>query len=700
MAIKEHLTRNCEAVIFMISTSLDANPTDQLNAQLLLCFRQWIYHGDAKAMIKGNVLNNLFKVIDCGVLLAESLSIIGDLINFHTYRAPLSFGEPVGNKNIHSSDEINYERFIIPIIRKLVSLKPIYNQSVQNESIHITRAFAEILSQIAECYTPIIMDITKSENQQLLSFMIDVCSHPDKEMSELTFDAWSYLADHINDIIEEKGQLFQERFQQIYAKLLQILIQKSSYPSNNDSPSEELIEDISSYRNNVCDIIMACFETIQENPFVQYIDNLLRNECKTWQSYEVVIYVFRCIYQSIEEENHYVTSIISLSLTLPAHPIFSNTVLLMLEDYGGYIAEKNDLLQSSYQYIISLINHPETRSYALRTLYTFCAKYADKLYNNTETTLNTLENIFKSFKVGDQKNFVESILLLSSYITSDSQANNVFQRLLSPIIVNLNSTIIAEIPPNEKSLQLIDRLLVLESSLKIPEEYFHVFKDFTNNVLPLCERVHEFSITNRDLEVLEVVWKILWRIQMEMDKSAVNIEQLFTYLTADITTFHTLTTSSYETINLLTMTLATDPKYTTHFTNLFNVLSSSSLPIISNNDNHSIPVIDKYYRVLTKLLEVNANIFYNLKDVVLIVERSIISLLNIEKDSVQASLEFLDQLFIKSTPHETLFTNYSLHIISNLLAAIVNDSRQTLTVYLSKSLFDWSIFIKNSKKFT
>ncbi|GAM20557.1 hypothetical protein SAMD00019534_037320 [Acytostelium subglobosum LB1] len=688
-SIREYYVQQSESVTHVLSSLIEKDPSHPNNAQLLTCFRQWIFHSNAKSMAKSNIVKNLFQVLDNQTMLVQGMSLIGDLVNFHTYLAPLSERQPIaGSKEMHSDDHINFEQLITPIIHKLVSLKPIYDQSIKDQSSGVCRGFAEILSQIVECYTPIIMDISRKESQQVLTFLVEVCSHADREMSELTFDAWSYLADHVNDVGDDQTR---ESYQQIYAKLLQILIQRSSYPTSDEAYSTDLMDDISNYRNNVCDIITACFETIQEEEFVQYIHNLAKSDCKTWQSYEVIFYVFRCIHQDIMDDNVNASSLIAMSLTLPTHPILSNTILLMLEDYGDYIYERSELLGPVFQYIITMVQQEVVRSVALRTLYYFCQKYGDRLYENTESSLILLEGTFNLLKSEDQKNFVESILLLSSYITEDAQAKVVFQRLLLPIIVNLNATLNrSDIQPLEKSALLVERLSVLESGLKIPDEYFHIFKDFANNTLPLCKTAHDFSIKHSDKESLEAVWKVLWKILMEMSKETVfNVDEFINYLLADLEAMHTLTSSAYGTIDLLLNNFGDNTNYLPRLSNLINVLANKSLPIISKNNNESIAVISKFYRVMTKTLEKCPSVFYNSPNVVSIIERSIISILNIEKESVTSILEFLEQLYIKSVPHESLVRNYSPHIIANLFAAIVNDSTKQLTFYFSKLLFDW-----------
>eukprot|EP01133_Synstelium_polycarpum_P009111 gene9111-10684_t len=309
------------------------------------------------------MFSSTLETMDNVEIVEEVLSLIGDLINFHTYRAPLSNQQPATAKNIHSSDSVNFEQFITPIIRKLVALKAVYTRAVTNNDALRCRAFAEVLTQIVECYTPALTDIDNADILNLLAFILDICSHHDKEMSEITFDGWIYLSEHVSQV---ENEAHKERFQQIYAQLLQILIQKASYPSNITKvvANSELAEDISSYRSNVCDLIVSCYETIQENAFLPYLDNLLRNECKTWQSCEVVVYVFRCIYEEVMNDDPHADRIIAFTLTLPAHPTLSNTILKMIEDYGDYIYEQEDLLKSSFIYILSLAQHEEIRTTA------------------------------------------------------------------------------------------------------------------------------------------------------------------------------------------------------------------------------------------------------------------------------------------------------------------------------------------------
>eukprot|EP01132_Coremiostelium_polycephalum_P000811 gene811-1013_t len=664
MAIKEEFNSNSENVLLTVSDILEKNLSEQLNILLLKCTKNWLKFGNAKSVQKSNVLYNIFKIIENPEMLVEGLSLIGDLINFFTYVSTISNKEPANAKNFSSSDMVNFEELITPIIRKLVQLKPIYNASIQNQNDNLTicRAFTEVLAQILECYTPIIINIEIPDVQNLLSFLIEVCSHPNREISEITFDAWYNLEIHFS----MNEQPPEEPFQKLYAKLLQILIEKSSCPQNIEflNPTSELADEISNYRSN--------------------------NECKTWQSYEVVLYIFNCVSKEEDiEDNSIQFQIIQFSLSLPYHQTLSNTILTTLKEYGEFIYE-TQLLTPAFNFILSMVQHQEIRQVSIKVLLYFAKKYGDRLYNNIQATLQSMESYYDVLTAEETKYFVKTILLLLSY-SDYAQSAPVLQRLLNPIVKSINSVLtLNNVGFSEKSELLVKKLTVLKSSLKFPDDAIPIFKEFVVSIWGILNEIHSLSISNSDTNLSESIWRIYSSIILEMGTETVFIDQLFQNLLSTISSFPSMSSSVYKTIDILLNLFGKNQNYQNIFSNLVLNLTKQSLPILSKNNNESIPIITRYYKNIEKVLEVCPNVFYSSGQVVTTsVELSILFLLNIERGSLLSVLGFLNRLFVSLTPHESLISNYGSHIISNIFLAVVNDSNRSFTVSFTDFLFSW-----------
>ncbi|KYQ90873.1 armadillo-like helical domain-containing protein [Tieghemostelium lacteum] len=701
--IKETFIANSENVIVSISEYLAKGLSQQLNVLLLKCVKHWIRFSNAKAVIKSGLLMNVFKVIENQDILVEGMSLIGDLINFHTYMSPLTTPVPVTNSlRIHSKDIACFETIMVPIIRKFMSLKNIYESAVQSDNLNICRTFAETLSQIVECYAPLMTDTTNSDIQQCLSFLLEFCLHHDREVSELTFNAWSYLGENVED---------QEDLKKIYAKLLQILIERSSYPNDlsqsNDKLSQEDFEDmeddIINYRNNVCDIIVTCFSIIGPDEFIQYIYDLLKKNCKTWRSYEVVIYVFNCVSINIIEDTEddgisyqLTLDILSQTLTLPYHPKLTFTILLLLKDFRQFIFQYK-LLPKSYNYILSIIQHNDTRDESLKLLYKYTEEYCDQLYENLEITLKTLETYYDSLTTSQQKLFIESILNLINQININ-QKPSFLQRLLNPIVSNIKNALVLDHTNPDNISMLVSKISLLESSLNFGEDSVPLFKEFINGIWVILEDIHKLSVQNRSIELSDSIWKIFWKIVHDLGtESMLNIDNIFNYLLSTMKAIPTITSKFYESLDLIINTFGKIPNFIAHIQNVVNNMITSYLPTIMENTSESMSTIERYFKCLETTLVIQPNIFYSSPYALNIMELSIRFLLNTEKESVESIINFYKQLFIKMNTHATLVTNYTKPILSNIFVAIVNDSTKTMTIKFSELLYDWILRYPESK---
>ncbi|EGC37755.1 hypothetical protein DICPUDRAFT_149595 [Dictyostelium purpureum] len=623
IAIKDNFYQNSESVIMSISKFLTLNISSQFNILLLKSVRNWIRFSNSKVILKSQLLANIFNIINNQEVIIECLSLIGDLINFHTYVSLISTNERPTQPQ--DPDQANFQLLIVPTIRKLMELKPIYEESIQKDNIFICRAFAELVSQIVECYAPIMLDVNILEVQQCLTFLLELCSHPNKEISEITFDAWSLHSEH-GSILETGG----EPFQKLYIKLLQLLLERSSFPPDiqNVKPDCELAEDMSNYRNNACDIIVSCFEMIRGDQFIEFIQNLLKNQCKSWQSYEVVFYVFRCVCSNMMEDDDPLKGkdILSFSLTLPYHSTLSTTILYLFEDYGDFISA-TELLTPTLNYILNLLQHTEIR----------------------------LINI-----------------------------------LLNPIIVSFKS--IVSMPNDnylEKSLLLGNSLAVLDASLNFPDDAILLLKEFVSSFWGLLEEINNLAISHLDSNLLELLWSVFWKIIVGLERQFPFLDKIFVMLLSAINQFKTLGSKLYEVMGLLIDFFGKDPTYQNHFINLISTLLNRALPVLVENNSESTPTIIRVYKLLLKVLEQCPVAFNSSPNIVQIIDLSIEFLLNGENESIKSILDFLNHLFIKMNPHESFLKNYSLKTLTNAFKALVNDQSRDLTNYISLFLYNW-----------
>ncbi|KAK5581328.1 hypothetical protein RB653_001359 [Dictyostelium firmibasis] len=687
-AIKDDFYRHSEDVINTISNFLSLNISSQFNILLLKCVRHWIRFSNSKVLMKTNLLNNIFKIINNQETIVECLSLIGDLINFHTYISLISTNARPAQNN-QTPDQANFQHLIAPTIKVLMELKPIYEESIRNDNLFICRAFADVLSQIVECYAPIMLDVNILEVQQCLTFLLELCSHPNKEISEITFDAWSLHSEYAS-LLDPLAS--GEPFQKLYAKLLQLLLERSSYPSNIDKvkPNSELVDDVSNYRNNVCDIIVSCFEMIGADQFIEYTQNLLKSQCKSWQSFEVVYYVFRCVCSNVIEDDdpNKAKWILTYSIQLPYHSTLSLTILYLLEDYGEFISE-SDLLTPSFNYILNLIQHEEVRLPTLKMLSSFADKFGDRLYKKVDSVFKSVEPISGILTVEEQKTYIDSILKLLDQMSSE-KVPPYLQRLVNPISNSLKQLVLL---PNdnyqEKSLLLINHLSILESTLNFPEDSNLLFKEFIISIWGILEEINHLAVLNFDVLLLEQLWLVFWKIVMELEKQFTFLDNIFQLLLSIINQFKTIGSSIYQVIDLLIDFFGKDQNYQNHFINLIGTLINRSLPILIENGSSSIPTITRIYKTLLKTLEKCPIAFNSSPNLIQVIDLSIEFLLNMENESIKSILDFLNQLFIVMNPHESLLQNYSARIITNTFKALVNDQSRELINQISLFLYRW-----------
>ena len=285
---------------------------------------------------------------------------------------------------IYSQHEIHkYPNTVLKFIVQIVKLETLLNDSIKKQQSTIYSALYNLFIHIGETHSRLILDaiLTKEEYRdsilKLITFILQ-CSatdgyYPvDETCSEQAFNFWYTLQDDIIGSDQDKVASYLTLFNPLYQTLMDALIKKVQYPSDQVYEHDWTNEDKESfrcYRQDIGDTFMYCYNMLRNsmlsilmNHFnvavLQLSNNLLNNQHhhqlisnsnldKPWQHLEAVIFAFTSISENIDAtENQHINNLFESLAQIPLAQINAPRLTAsIMEMFGAY-----------YDWIY---NHPE-----------------------------------------------------------------------------------------------------------------------------------------------------------------------------------------------------------------------------------------------------------------------------------------------------------------------------------------------------
>ncbi|XP_060584457.1 importin-13-like, partial [Ruditapes philippinarum] len=367
--LRFELTQNMTKILALLTNLMSPNSPSDVYEHALKCFGSWV---------------------DFGIPMNEAEQIIIQV--FQSLNSPHLYDSAVDTlvKVFSHPDSHRFPYTIQKLLPLVLQLQGMLNSATNDHDMDTCHGITQIVVSLAENHTKLIIDSAsgddenkKSDIQKLISLVLSCSSIPghypvDETCSSMTFTFWYILQDNLQDLDSDKYQLLLPMFQPVYLGLIENLLIKVQFPTEEvyETWSAEEKEQFRCYRQDIGDTMMYAYSILRE-PLLGYLCNALASLVKTdkelnvrWELMEAIFFLFNSVAESVDlEEGIYLPSVLELLPKLPFTNVkFISTVLYMLGSFGEWMNCHPQSLPCAIPLLLQGLSNPEVAMAATMAL--------------------------------------------------------------------------------------------------------------------------------------------------------------------------------------------------------------------------------------------------------------------------------------------------------------------------------------------
>ncbi|XP_071954474.1 importin-13-like [Antedon mediterranea] len=393
--VRHELQKGLQHVLPLIQNLLDQQDSPvSIRHQALRCFSSWVNFGVPLIDINP-FIDILFKYVHDDNLYDTCIDSLISVIQ-----------EPSAYK---------YPNTIKKIIPQVLRLQDLLANAVREKDMDLVHGICRLTVAIGENHSKLILESQGDERQQcldltnlILGFTALPGHYPvDENISNMPFGFWYILQDEITGAETVKCQEYLMTFGPIYMHLVDVMLTKVQYPSEDEynTWNTEEKEQFRCYRQDIGDTLMYCF-TLLRQPLLNNLYGMLvrvQSQGGSWQQLEALLFAFRSIAEVGEYgDDECVDNLIRLLPQINMSNVtLATTALYMLEAYSEWLADMPDALDCVIPLVLSGLNNPDLSvpaTMSLKEITRECAldmkPHADRILTSIQAALNS--NLLKS----------------------------------------------------------------------------------------------------------------------------------------------------------------------------------------------------------------------------------------------------------------------------------------------------------------
>ncbi|TKS80174.1 Importin-13 [Collichthys lucidus] len=276
--------------------------------------RQLLQSQDSTNQVKEKVLRCLSSWVGLDVPLGESHELVQDC--FTALSNPELFDTAV-ETIVNAISQPDCQRYIDALVNLMPLVLGLHDQlktAAQDGDMETSHGICRIAVAMGETHSRVLLEQVEHWQEYLaLVNMILFCTgipghYPVSETtSSLTLTFWYTLQDDILSFEEEKQAVYLQVYRPVYFQLVDVLLHKSHYPSQEDyaSWSSDDKEQFRIYRVDISDTLMYVYEMLGAELLSNLYDRLGRQlmdpqQSSVWQDTEALLFGFQSIAETID----------------------------------------------------------------------------------------------------------------------------------------------------------------------------------------------------------------------------------------------------------------------------------------------------------------------------------------------------------------------------------------------------------------
>uniref|UniRef100_A0A3Q4BRB0 Importin-13 n=1 Tax=Mola mola TaxID=94237 RepID=A0A3Q4BRB0_MOLML len=442
--------------------------------------RQLLQSQDSSNQVKEKVLRCLSSWVGLDVPLGESHELVQDC--FTALSNPELFDtavETIANA-ISQPDCQRYIDALVGLMPLVLGLHDQLRKAVEDGDMETSHGICRIAVAMGETHSRVLLEQVEHWQEYLaLVNMILFCTgipghYPVSETtSSLTLTFWYTLQDDILSFEEEKQAVYLQVYRPVYFQLVDVLLYKSHYPSQEDysSWSSDDKELFRIYRVDISDTLMYVYEMLGAELLSNLYDRLGRQlmdpqQSAVWQDTEALLFGFQSIAETIDV--NYSDVIPGLIGLIPriniSNIMLADTVMYTIGSLGEWLADHPVMLGGILPMVLQGLVKAELSVSSVSTLKRICRECRHDLGPYAQDILSVSQDaLLKEIHKSSQCMWLMQAL---GFLLSALPEDEVLVRLhslIAPHIQQLDTLVLQE--PNATNKQSIIHILGMLSSL-------------------------------------------------------------------------------------------------------------------------------------------------------------------------------------------------------------------------------------------
>ncbi|KAH9568191.1 hypothetical protein CY35_03G065200 [Sphagnum magellanicum] len=348
---------------------------------------------------------------------------------------------------------------------------PASNLGASEEDEEITKGMAYLFAEMGESYVDLIAT-GSSEALLIVEALAEVTSHPDDNISAITFNFWH----HLSHALTNRGRLEQyitsegeaaidaERdrriaiFHPTFELLVSLVSFRVKYPPEFESWRKDELGDFKSTRYAIADMLMDAAavlggqETLRllAQPLLQSVSGAGIGGSWDWCTAEASLYCIRAIAKAVpSSEDVLLPQVMALLPQLPSHPQLvytSSLTIAAFADWLGSAASARALLPMLLQLLTNALSAPEdacaAAALAIKHICDACRK---QLAESADALLIVYQQVMTgkgNFKLSadDELQLIEGLSIMVSTLPAE-RLSPALDALCIPILAPLQQLV-------------------------------------------------------------------------------------------------------------------------------------------------------------------------------------------------------------------------------------------------------------------
>uniref|UniRef100_A0A3Q3IY76 Importin-13 n=1 Tax=Monopterus albus TaxID=43700 RepID=A0A3Q3IY76_MONAL len=440
--------------------------------------RQLLQSQDSSNQVKEKVLRCLSSWVGLDVPLGESYELVQDC--FTALSNPELFDTAV-ETIVSALSQPDCQRYTDALVRLMPLVLGLYDQlktAAQDGDMETSHGICRIAVAVGETHSRVLLEQVEHWQDYLaLVNMILFCTgipghYPVSETtSSLTLTFWYTLQDDILSFEEEKQAVYLQVYRPVYFQLVDVLLHKSHYPSQEEyaSWSSDDKEQFRIYRVDISDTLMYIYEMLGAELLTNLYDRLGRQlmdpqQSAVWQEAEALLFGFQSIAETIDV--NYSDVIPGLIGLIPriniSNVMLADTVMYTIGSLAEWLADHPVMLGGILPMVLQGLVKAELSVSSVSTLKRLCRECRHDLTPYAQDILAVSQVTQRVLHSSQCMWLMQALGFLLSALPVDEILDKL-RSLITPHVQQLDT--LAQEEPSSTNKQSIVHILGMFSSL-------------------------------------------------------------------------------------------------------------------------------------------------------------------------------------------------------------------------------------------